>query len=104
MPPHKYPLTQRAAHLVLLHALGHHVQDVVHDRRAQLQVKVALNALLGHRLGNTLHIPEHGETLSNQPSSIAPWQRPAHPGAWRNHEQGDVKRCFLATPCTHLAA
>jgi hypothetical protein len=40
--------------LVLLHALGHHVQDVVHDSGPQLQVKVRLDALLGHSLGHAL--------------------------------------------------
>ena len=42
--------------LVLLDALGHHVQDVVHDGGTQLQVKVGLHTLLGHRLGHTLGV------------------------------------------------
>lgn len=42
------------SHLVLLDALRHHVQDVVHDGGAQLQVEVRLHALLGHRLGDAL--------------------------------------------------
>ena len=36
------------------HPLRHHVQDVVHDGGAQLQVKVRLDALLCHRLGHAL--------------------------------------------------
>mmetsp|Transcript_21771 Transcript_21771/g.52021 ORF Transcript_21771/g.52021 Transcript_21771/m.52021 type:complete len:220 (-) Transcript_21771:2237-2896(-) len=39
---------------VLLDALWHHVQDVVHDRGAELEIKVALDALLGHGLGHAL--------------------------------------------------
>jgi hypothetical protein len=46
--------------LVLLHALRHHVQDVVHDGRAQLEVVVRLDALLGHRLGNALLVAGAG--------------------------------------------
>lgn len=40
-------MLQDGASLVLLDTLWHHVQDVVHDSRSQLQVKVRLNALLG---------------------------------------------------------
>lgn len=47
--------------LVLLDALGHHVQDVVHDCGAQLKVKVGLNTLLGHRLGHALGVTPCGE-------------------------------------------
>mmetsp|Transcript_4532 Transcript_4532/g.13244 ORF Transcript_4532/g.13244 Transcript_4532/m.13244 type:complete len:1314 (+) Transcript_4532:2393-6334(+) len=42
------------AALVGLDPLGHHVDDVVDDRGAQLEVKVRLDALLGHRLGHAL--------------------------------------------------
>ena len=45
---------QDGAALVRLDALGHHVEDVVHHRRAQLEVVVRLDALLGHRLGDAL--------------------------------------------------
>mmetsp|Transcript_39887 Transcript_39887/g.113149 ORF Transcript_39887/g.113149 Transcript_39887/m.113149 type:complete len:527 (-) Transcript_39887:833-2413(-) len=48
---------QNSAGLVLLHALGHHVQDVVHDSSAQLQVEVAFNPLLGDGLCHTLRLP-----------------------------------------------
>ena len=44
---------QDGARLVLLDALRHHVQDVVHHSCPELQVKVRLNALLGH-----LQLPE----------------------------------------------
>jgi len=45
---------QDGAALVCLDALGHHVEDVVHDRGAQFEVVVRLDALLGHRLGGAL--------------------------------------------------
>ena len=49
---------QDGARLVLLDALGHHVQDVVHHGCPELQVKVGLNALLGD-----LQLPgQHVET------------------------------------------
>mmetsp|Transcript_7034 Transcript_7034/g.20668 ORF Transcript_7034/g.20668 Transcript_7034/m.20668 type:complete len:555 (-) Transcript_7034:1166-2830(-) len=47
---------QDGPRLVGLDALGHHVQDVVHDRRAQLEVKVRLDALLRDRLGDALGV------------------------------------------------
>lgn len=42
--------------LVLLDALWHHVQDVVHHSSTELQVKVGLHALLGHGLRNSLGV------------------------------------------------
>ena len=47
---------QDCACLVLPDALGHHVQDVVHDGRTQLQVKVALHPLLGNGLCHALRV------------------------------------------------
>mmetsp|Transcript_62206 Transcript_62206/g.196852 ORF Transcript_62206/g.196852 Transcript_62206/m.196852 type:complete len:623 (-) Transcript_62206:2053-3921(-) len=44
------------ARLVLLDALGHHVEDVVHHRRAQLEVEVRLHPLLGDGLGHALGV------------------------------------------------
>eukprot|EP00967_Tisochrysis_lutea_P025532 scaffold29471_cov28-Tisochrysis_lutea.AAC.6 len=41
---------QNGARLVRLHALGHHVKNVVHDSRAQLKVIVGFHALLGDSL------------------------------------------------------
>ncbi len=41
-------MLQDGASLVLLDALWHHVQDVMHHSCSQLQVKVRLNALLSH--------------------------------------------------------
>lgn len=38
--------------LVLLDALGHHVEDVVHDGGAELEVEVRLDTLLGDGLGD----------------------------------------------------
>ena len=49
---------QNGPRFVGLDALGHHVQDVVHHRRSQLQVKVGLHPLLRHRLRDTLRVPE----------------------------------------------
>lgn len=47
-PPSLTEMLQDGARLVLLDALWHHVQDVMHDSRSQLQVKVRLYALLGY--------------------------------------------------------
>ena len=40
-----------------LHYLGHHVQDVVHDRGAQLQIEMRFHPLLRHRLRDALRVP-----------------------------------------------
>ena len=40
--------------LVLLDALWHHVQDVMHDGRTKLEIEVTLDPLLGDRLGHAL--------------------------------------------------
>ena len=42
--------------LVLLDRLGHHVKDVVHDGGTELEIVVRLNALLSHRLRDTLAV------------------------------------------------
>ena len=49
-------MLQNGLGLVLLDRLGHHVEDVVHDRRTELQVEVRLDALLGDRFGNSFAI------------------------------------------------
>ena len=41
-------MLQDGASLVLLDTFWHHVQDVMHHSRSQLQVKVRLNALFCH--------------------------------------------------------
>ena len=46
--PRLTEMLQDGASLVLLDTLWHHVQDVMHYSCSQLQVKVRLNALLGH--------------------------------------------------------
>mmetsp|Transcript_34682 Transcript_34682/g.90799 ORF Transcript_34682/g.90799 Transcript_34682/m.90799 type:complete len:205 (+) Transcript_34682:4756-5370(+) len=56
-PPSLGQVLQDGPSLVLLDSLGHHVKDVVHYRRSQLKVKVRLDTLLGHRLGNPLVVP-----------------------------------------------
>ena len=48
---------QHGVDLVLLDALGHHVHQIGHDGRTQLEVKVRLDALLRHRLGHALAVP-----------------------------------------------
>lgn len=53
-PPGLAEVLQDGPGLVLLDALGHHVQDVVHHGGTQLQIEVRLHALLGHRLGDSL--------------------------------------------------
>ena len=49
-------MLQDGAGLVLLDSFRHHVQNVVHDGRSQLQIKVRLDSLLRHRLGDTLRM------------------------------------------------
>jgi len=52
--PRLAQVLQDRARLVRLHALRHHIQDVVHHRRTQLEVVVRLDALLRHRLRDAL--------------------------------------------------
>mmetsp|Transcript_6161 Transcript_6161/g.24641 ORF Transcript_6161/g.24641 Transcript_6161/m.24641 type:complete len:696 (-) Transcript_6161:121-2208(-) len=87
---------QDGARFVLLDALGHHVQDVVHDGRAQLQVEVRLHALLRDRLGDALGVAalklarqqvaqpalEQRDDAAQEEQPHAPRRRPeAHAGA-----------------------
>mmetsp|Transcript_61033 Transcript_61033/g.143984 ORF Transcript_61033/g.143984 Transcript_61033/m.143984 type:complete len:850 (-) Transcript_61033:159-2708(-) len=76
-PPRLREMLQDDLALVLLHALGHHVQDVVHHRRAQLQVVVALHALLRHRLCHPLAVP--ALELPRQQVSEPPLEQRHHP-------------------------
>mmetsp|Transcript_10204 Transcript_10204/g.41240 ORF Transcript_10204/g.41240 Transcript_10204/m.41240 type:complete len:678 (+) Transcript_10204:3871-5904(+) len=55
-PPRLRKMLQDGLRLVRLDALGHHVQDVVHHRRAELEVEVRLDPLLRHRLGHALAV------------------------------------------------
>mmetsp|Transcript_29770 Transcript_29770/g.62392 ORF Transcript_29770/g.62392 Transcript_29770/m.62392 type:complete len:390 (-) Transcript_29770:1623-2792(-) len=66
-------MLQDGLRLVLLHALGHHVQNVMHHRSAQLQIVVALDALLGHSLGNTLGVAAF--ELTGQEVAEPPFQK-----------------------------
>mmetsp|Transcript_31892 Transcript_31892/g.87345 ORF Transcript_31892/g.87345 Transcript_31892/m.87345 type:complete len:298 (-) Transcript_31892:756-1649(-) len=52
--PRLREVLQDGTALVGLDALGHHVEDVVHHRRAELQVVMRLDPLLGHRLRDAL--------------------------------------------------
>ena len=47
-------MLQNDSRFVGLDAFGHHVNNVVHDRRTELQIKVTLHALLGYPLGRRL--------------------------------------------------
>ena len=49
-------MLQNRPRLVLLDALRHHVNDIVHHGGAQLQIKVGLDALLGDGLGDALAV------------------------------------------------
>ena len=49
-------MLKNCAGLVLLDALWHHVQNIVHNRCAQLEVEVAFNALLGYSLGDSFAV------------------------------------------------
>lgn len=44
---------------VLFDTLRHHVQDVMHHRSTQLQIKVGLNTLFGHCLGYALGVTSY---------------------------------------------
>lgn len=54
--PRLRKVLQDRLRLVLLDALGHHVEDVVHDRRAELEVEVRVDTLLRDRLGDALRV------------------------------------------------
>lgn len=54
--PRLREVLQDGSGLVLLDALRHHVQDVVHHGRTQLQVKVGLHTLLRHSLRHALGV------------------------------------------------
>lgn len=54
VPPCLGQMLQYDTGLVLLDTLWHHVQDVVHHRRTQLQIEVRLNALFSHSLCHAL--------------------------------------------------
>ena len=77
--------------LVLLDALWHHVQDVVHHCSSQLQVKVTLHSLLRHCLGHTLRVPTFelsGEEVSEpalQEWDHTPQEEEPHPPARGPH-------------------
>ena len=56
--------------LVLLDRLGHHVEDVVHDGGAELEVVVRLHTLLGHGLRNTLAVTTLELTCEQVPKPV----------------------------------
>lgn len=55
-PPGLRQVLEDRLGLVLLDRFGHHVEDVVHDGRPKLEVKVGLDPLLGNRLGDALGV------------------------------------------------
>ena len=46
-------MLQNSLGLVLLDALGHHVEDVVHDGGTKLEIEVRFDSLLGDGLGDS---------------------------------------------------
>eukprot|EP00123_Amoebidium_parasiticum_P018100 comp24100_c1_seq1/m.43517 comp24100_c1_seq1/g.43517 ORF comp24100_c1_seq1/g.43517 comp24100_c1_seq1/m.43517 type:complete len:308 (+) comp24100_c1_seq1:5498-6421(+) len=88
-------MLQNGAGLILLDTLGHHVHDVVHHRRTQLQVKVRLHTLLGDRLGNALAVSplkltgqkvpqpalQEGDDAAQEEDPYTPTRRP-EPTPW----------------------
>mmetsp|Transcript_21407 Transcript_21407/g.67173 ORF Transcript_21407/g.67173 Transcript_21407/m.67173 type:complete len:241 (+) Transcript_21407:4296-5018(+) len=49
-------MLQDGSRLVRLDTLGHHVEDVVHDGGAELEIEVRLDPLLGDRLGDAFGV------------------------------------------------
>ena len=49
-------MLQNSLRFVLLDSFRHHVQDVVHDSSAQLQIKVRLDTLLGNSRGDAFGV------------------------------------------------
>jgi len=47
-------MLEDCARLVLFDPFRHHVDDVMHHRRAQLQIEVRFDSLFRHSLGHTL--------------------------------------------------
>ena len=54
--PRLRQMLQNGLGLVLLNTLGHHVEYVVHDGSAQLQIVMRLDALLGDRFGDAFRV------------------------------------------------
>lgn len=52
-------MLQNGPGFVLFDTLRHHVQDVMHHRSTQLQVKVGLHTLFGYSLGYTLRVTSY---------------------------------------------
>ena len=49
-------MLQNGPRFILFDSLRHHIQNIVHDRSAQLQIIVALHALLGDGLSHALRV------------------------------------------------
>ena len=63
-------MLQNSLGLVLLDRLRHHIKDIVHDGGTKLEIIVRLNALLSHRLRDTLAVTTF-ELTSKQVSKPA---------------------------------
>ena len=101
-PPRLAQVLQDRARLVHLDALWHHVDDVVHHGRAQLDVEVALNTLLRHVLGDSrgvspLELPgekvaepalEQGDNASKEEEPHAPARGPETDSGTLSHRPG----------------
>jgi len=49
-------MLQNGSSFVLLDSLRHHIEDVVHDRGAELEIEMRLNSLFRHRLRHALGV------------------------------------------------
>lgn len=47
-------MLQNSLGLVLLNSFGHHIQNIVHDSRSELEVEMRLDPLLRNSLGDTI--------------------------------------------------
>ncbi|RUS16871.1 hypothetical protein BC937DRAFT_90706 [Endogone sp. FLAS-F59071] len=56
IPPCFRQMLQDGLALIGLDPLRHHIDNIVHDRRAQLEIVMRLDALLRNRLGDTLRV------------------------------------------------
>ena len=49
-------MLQDGTGLVLFDTFGHHIENIVHDGRSELQIKVGLDTLLRHSFGDALRV------------------------------------------------
>ena len=100
-------MLQNGPGLVLLDALWHHVQDVMHHGCSQLQIEVGLDPLLGDRFGDALgmssleltrqkvsepSLQKRGHTAHEKEPNSPAWCPKSTPGAFSD---GSLKMSIL---------